>query len=317
VKDLSSDLKEIFISVVVLHKHVSADSAITELITLLSNNYSDYEVIIVSTHQDQNNLQNIQQTPGLRYLKLVGEVDDELAFAAGLENAIGDIVITTNLTSTPLNLINESIEKIDIDTPVILGKNSKPSPAFYQLSHKLFNIISTYTLGVKIPSGLTHFKAISRGALNIALSRKKLLSQLNLSIIQNASHYSYINYREDSQKSYISGLQKVLKLLVFNSTKLLRIFNLLGLGGGMMAFLISLYVFMVNLFKQEVMEGWTSLSLFISVQFCILFLVLFIYGEYMARLVDERWMSKEYDILFEKRGPTSTERLKWNVKSDS
>jgi hypothetical protein len=318
--DSDFNLKETFISIVLLHRNLSdSQKQCQELSDFLAKNYSDFEVLLISRNSDFANVDYIQDIPGMRFIKLVGEVSDSLSYAAGLENCIGDIAVTMELDDISLEEVKNCIEKLDDKTQAVFGRNQFLSNSFlYSGAYRIFNLLAKYTLGIEIPRGLTTFKVITRESLNIAFTRKKLLSQLDFCILQHIQEFVFYDYDcSSSKKNLVDGLRKAFDLLVFNSTALLRLFNLLGLAGGGVAFCISLYVFMINLLRDNVMEGWTSLSLFLSAQFCILFLILFVYGEYLARLVDERWMSQEYDILFDKRGPSATERMRWNIKMKS
>ena len=78
-----------------------------------------------------------------------------------------------------------------------------------------------------------------------------------------------------------------LSVLVHNSLVPLRIASALGLLGSALSLLYSLYVVAIYLFKQDVMPGWTTLSLAVSGLFGLAFLMLALMGEYLGRLLEE------------------------------
>jgi hypothetical protein len=119
------------------------------------------------------------------------------------------------------------------------------------------------------------------------------------------------------QKNLLFGFRKALSVLVFNSTVPLRIMNVLGLMGSLLGVMISLFSLLLKLFTDIPVPGWTSLSLFVSVEFSIMFLILFFYGEYMARLVDEQKAQREYNVEFEKHSSVMTNINRWNVTNES
>ena len=67
----------------------------------------------------------------------------------------------------------------------------------------------------------------------------------------------------------------------------LRLVSMCGLTGSFLSLLYSLYVVAIYLFKQDVMPGWTTLSLQVSGLFFLVFIMLTLIGEHLGRLLDE------------------------------
>ena len=108
-----------------------------------------------------------------------------------------------------------------------------------------------------------------------------------------------------------------LHLLVFNSTAPLRWMSGLGMAGSFLAFLVGAYGVLINIFQGHVVEGWTSLVLFMSFLFMLLFMILAFFGEYLGRLLDERGDQREYAVAFEKTSAVMVDPNRLNVLQDS
>ena len=66
------------------------------------------------------------------------------------------------------------------------------------------------------------------------------------------------------------------------------------------------FVFLVNVFKRQVAEGWTSLSVQMSGMFFFVFLNLVIISEYIAHIMQETQDRPLYNVLDDR---SSTVRL--------
>jgi ABC-type dipeptide/oligopeptide/nickel transport system permease subunit len=101
--------------------------------------------------------------------------------------------------------------------------------------------------------------------------------------------------------------------MVFNSTKPLRWISGLGVLGSMMAFSFSLYSLVIHYFKETVIEGWTTMVLFTSLLFMIMFIILAFLGEYLSRLLDDRNEQSDYTVSFEKNSSVMLNEKRENV----
>jgi hypothetical protein len=72
-----------------------------------------------------------------------------------------------------------------------------------------------------------------------------------------------------------------------------------------------------NLINDHVTEGWTTTILFISFLFAILFTILAFFGEYLARLLNDRSEHKDYTAVFEKNSSVMQEVNRHNVQFSS
>jgi hypothetical protein len=102
-------------------------------------------------------------------------------------------------------------------------------------------------------------------------------------------------------KNLVKGIRETLHHMVFNSTRPLRWMSVVGLIGSSVAMLFSIYSILINFLNDRVAEGWTTTILFMSFLFMLQFLMLSFFGEYLARLLDDRSEHREYNVIFEKK----------------
>jgi polyisoprenyl-phosphate glycosyltransferase len=95
------------------------------------------------------------------------------------------------------------------------------------------------------------------------------------------------------------GFRDAMRLLVFNSTVPLRYMSGVGILGSTLAFMGALYSILVCFFKHNTVEGWTSIVLLFSGLFCLMFIILAFFGEYLGRILDES-TEREYHVVFER-----------------
>ena len=321
--NFSASKRETFISIIITlnNEDILQPQKVFHLFDLIEKNFYDFEIIFI-THSDKfsQDIKNItKHIIGVRHISLCGEVSKNLMIAAGLENSIGDIVINLSLNQDPLRLVVESCKIIETKENTVVGRAKGENQFIYRLSSKIFKHFTKFILKYHLDEGVTSFFAIKRSELNQLLYRRKHLSQIYYNIARDRKEINYIDYSFESPpnpKRLINGFKEALNLLVLDSTKLLRLFNAAGLLGATFALFASLYVFIINLFKSNIAPGWTTTMLFISVQFCILFLVLFILGEYMARLINERWENREYEVANEVTSSVMLNTERWNVTNE-
>jgi len=253
---------------------------------------------------------------GIRLLTLNSSVSESLTFGAGLENSIGDYIITFNTHLDPLQLITSSVELMQNGSEVVIGRAKYQSSVLYRFLTVIFHKFISKIVGYGEPQSSTHFRALTRKSLNILLAKKRHIASflsLTSSIGLNTTVLDYKFNSKIARRDIKNRIVDLFNVLVLSSTNLLKAFSLLGFFSSIFALCISTYVFAIKVFSDNVIEGWSSLSLFVSIQFCLLFLILFIFGLYIARLIDERWEFSEYEVADERTSQVMFEGSRRNV----
>lgn len=316
-----------FVSVVLsVNQQVTGlDETLEQIQHELNTQYSDYEIVIMShgpfgISKIGNNADAIlQQIPSIRFIQLSGTVHDDVAWAAGLENAIGDFVVLFDHLTDPVSAIPGivSVCKSGIDVVVGVAKQQM-TPAY-----RLFRLLSDNVLKAidyHLPQNATKLRCLSRRAVNSVTSTGRFHHQFYLRIQKTgypSGVYSYeLRPKTSIKKSFWSGFRYLIRLMVFNSSRPLRWMSSIGMIGSFIAFIFAVYSVVVNFISGHVVEGWTTTILFMSLLFMLQFVMLAFFGEYMGRLLDDRSEQNDYSIVFEKNSAVMVNQDRVNVLSE-
>lgn len=111
----------------------------------------------------------------------------------------------------------------------------------------------------------------------------------------------------------MSSLGEAVTITVENSAHPLRLFSLLGLLLGALNLLYIFYVAAIYLLRDEVVEGWTTLSLQVSGLFMFVILMLSAMSEYIGRVLQNVQGKPAYHIRLEKSGPPALAEDELNI----
>lgn len=290
----------------------------------LSELCSDYEIILVDQNsQDRSRViveSLLSQINSIRLMGLSKRIDKDIALAAGLENAIGDFVILIDIRHDPVNIIPQAVQQCFKGNDIIIGVAKNPQTLCYRIIRPCINWILKRLLNYTLPQNATEFRCLSRRATNAVTRTGRFRHSLFIKISQtgySSSSIKYITKSSSIKRSISEGVPKAMRMLIYNSSKPLRWISILGCAGSFMASVFALYSLIIHFVKNQVAEGWTTLVLFMSSLFFMLFIVLSIFGEYLGRLLDGIHSPYEYDILFEKHSSVMQETNRYNVLDKS
>lgn len=317
---------ETFISIIlILDNHADQlEEYIQKVSSFLEPKYSDYEIVLIDQCSSDNTeivMSNaLGEYQSIRYLRLAQRVPDDVALAAGIENAIGDFVINLNIESDNCEVIDLLVDKAKSGTDIVVGTSTKVSSSIYKTIRKLSRRLLS-TIGYTLPENSTGTFCISRRAVNAITESGRFYCKLHMRMANIGYPVAPVEYEvtepSKAKKSILTGIQESLHHMVFNSTKPLRWMSFIGIVGSSFAMLFSAYSLIVNLLNDRVAEGWTTTILFMSFLFTLLFLMLSFFGEYLARLLDDRSEHKEYNVVFEKNSSVMLEENRNNVLFES
>lgn len=312
---------EYFISVVAIaYNNITiVETYLKDVYLLLDQHFTDFEILLIDHLADlpKDDLDNLlHNIPSIRYIKLSHETPDDVALAAGLENAIGDYVVLHSMIDDPVTCIIDVIKKALEGYDIVIGVSKQNQTVGYKLTRPLIKWMLKH-IGYDIPKNATGLRCLSRRAVNSVISTGRFHHQFYVRISKTGYPKTIYNYNQDNRVKFTRTLKKgvlqALHTMVFNSTKPLRWVSALGLLGSMMAFFFSVYSLIIRLFKDNIIEGWTTAVLFSSLLFMLLFIILAFIGEYMGRLLDDRSEQKDYNIACEKYSSVMLNRDRHNV----
>lgn len=293
--------KDVFVSVLAVYQDQAGvlPLFLAEAFAMLDANYTNFEIVLLdngsedSTPSDVKPLLNLYKC--VRYLRLTRPLVEEVALTAGLDTAIGDFVVTIHPDFDPVSDIPAMVDLCRAGNDVVLGRDRSPPRIgpVYRLARWGFRKMSRRFVKFDAESGLTSFRCLSRSAVNAVTrvrSRRRYLTVMlaEVGLVPVFHSYTRISRSGGSPRPRLIRAVRIgLSLLVHHSVAPLRFVSVLGLLGSMASLLYSLYVIGVYLFKQDVMQGWTTLSLQVSGLFVLVFLMLTLIGEYVNRMLDE------------------------------
>ena len=281
---------------------------VRETSQVLSTDFIYYEIVLIDNcSQDftDQKIVSLQATiPNLRLIRLSRKHDLETALAAGLENSLGDYAVIIDVNSDPPILIPKLIETAvqGSDVVIAIRKNRENQGIARRYLAIIFYKIASNLLGYSLQPNATHFRVLSRQVVNSLIrigNKNRYLKYLNALVGFKQTHVEYQKiYRSNCTKKdpgifrlIISGID----LIISNSPAPLRLASLLGFIASGVSLLYCCYVVAVTLIKQKIAEGWITTNLMTSAMFFLLFLILSILSEYIARILDE---TKDHPLYF-------------------
>jgi hypothetical protein len=231
---------ETFVSVVLILDDIVTDTFeeyLKELQLYLDQRYSDYEIMIIDQGSKPFPIsvkENILETiSSIRWISLSFPVAMDVALGAGIENAIGDLVLLLRPNIDPIRIIGDMIEESYRGHDVIIGIAEHPRTIGYKIVRTLGNKL-LHSINYHIPKNATPVRCLSRRAINTILRTGNFNHQFFIKVANTGyseKNYNYELLNRDTLKNrtLLSGISQSMKLMIFNSTKPLRWISLIGI----------------------------------------------------------------------------------------
>ena len=290
----------------------------------LDDHFSDYEIVLIDQCSEDGTAEQVdlllQEIPSVRFIELAGPVDMDVALAAGTENAIGDFVILLTPGVDPVECIYDIVQQCQRGYDIVVGVASQPQTLGYKVIRPWIQWV-LHKIGYDLPRNATTLRCLSRRAVNTVTETGRFHHQFFVRIAKMGYPWSTFSYSIKSetgvQRTLFKGIRQAIRLLVFNSTRPLRWMSGLGLLGSLMALVFASYSILIRFFKDDVIEGWTSMVFFMSLLFMLLFTILGFFGEYLGRLLDDRSEHRAYSVANETNSSVMLEEQRYNVLNES
>lgn len=291
---------------------------------------SDYEIVIVdngSTDQTSTILQQLTSESGeanLQVYTLADRVDDLTARWVGVENALGDIVISIDPRHGDIDHLELLAREAANGNDIVFTRRTFPRGRRIlprTLVYKAFGVATKVSTGLDLDSYSTSLIAISRKVVNYMLQFpdpqikfRNLPSttgfrRTSITIPQWRSNGKDIKLRE--------SLSRGIQLVTSSSEHPLRLTTSLSAFGAFASFAYSVYVVLIWAFKEDVAPGWVSLSMQQSGMFFLISLVLLVLSEYVLEISRKANSGPAYYIANELTSAKLTRKERLNVEVDS
>jgi glycosyltransferase involved in cell wall biosynthesis len=305
------------------------DAFIPEVMTALEDAYVHYELVLVDDGSTDATVERVRQMieryRNLRLIRLSRRFGQEIAISAGLDSVIGDFVVVMLPDSDPPALIVDMVERARQGAGIVFGvrRDRAGEPWLLRTGAGVFYWLARRVLRLDIPPNTTHFRVLSRQAVNALTQikdRSRYLHTLSsyVGYLNQAYPYDPVERRKHPRrKSLGEAVRLAVRISVANSTQPLRLASVVGLGASVANLLYMVYIAGVYFFKDEVAEGWVTSSAQAAAMFFFLFLILTVLCEYVGRLLDEVKGRPLYYVMEEHQGGVPVGDHERNVVSES
>lgn len=304
--------KQVFVSVVARIHNAEGfiEPTLGRLIEVMEQNFRFYEIVLVddaSTDATRAIVTEIQKRArNLQLYVLAPRRGDNIAMTAGLDHAIGDLIVTLDLRVDPPDLIPTMVERAVGGIEIVYGlpRERVESEGLYNRLFGWFIYAMSRLNHVDVPPAVSGYRLLSRTVLNFMLEATD--RHRTLILLPAISGYPHTTVKYERLVSY-GGRPRTRKRQTFikaldlafstSARPLLRVSTLMSLGISMVSLFYAVVVILVTVFKDDVARGWTSLSLQISGLFFLLCIVLAVLSEYMLQVLEATRGTAQYHIV--------------------
>lgn len=290
--------EQVFVSLVVYARNDEkyiADS-LKSFDYAMDNLFKNYEIILVNDCSDDNTLRiarnAIKDVKGdITILNLSRKHGIEHAMMAGINKSMGDFVyeIESVVIDYPLDIFSSlyktaTSEGFDI-VAASSGRVSFNSKVFYKLVNKLSYLNMSLTS--------ESVRLVSRRALNAMLNLKEKVRYRKALYEFTGYSKKVISYEPDisipinKKRLNRENISMALDVLVSFSNSGIKLAHYMSLLFFVFSLFMGGYALYNYLFNSYVVQGWTTIMIFISFAFAGLFFIVGIIGEYISRILVE------------------------------
>jgi glycosyltransferase involved in cell wall biosynthesis len=310
---------DLFVSIVaVVQDHAAIlPGFLDEVVNVLQRQCNHYEIVLVDDGATDESIAvlglMLKRHACVRLIRLSRRYGLDVATTAGIESTIGEYVVVLQPESDPPAEIERMVGMLQEGVDVIQGvaENEPKEGTIFRACQWTFHALCRRLLGAPVPSQTATFLGFSRRALNAITRVRHKHRPLALLGCRIGFPRKVLNYRKvyragapPRRRSLWQALDRGVATLVTNTVSPLRIITFVGCGAGLLNLLYCFYVIGINLFKREVAEGWTTLSLQISLMFLCVFVILASMAEYLSRVLEETKDQPLYHLLEEQGSAT-------------
>lgn len=319
----------VFLSLVcvVRNQAEQLEPMLTQISEKLSPLVSDYELIVVDNASTDNSISRLQALaseqglPNLQVYALTKEVDTDTASWVGLENALGDFVAVFNPAVDDLDFLPEMLAHAVSGSDVVFALNQQPYPRTlaYRLAFATFNILYKRLSGINLANEAPPYRVLSKRVVNFILQHPQpAITYRHLpatgGFAKTTLHYRSTLPETAKPRRLGHSVDRGMRLLVSTTRAPMRLVTTLSLFGAVANLLYSLYVLFIAFYKDNIAEGWISLSLQQSGMFFLISLVLLVLGEYILNMASLSNEGPLYHIAQEFTSARISRREKLNIQ---
>lgn len=301
---------DLFVSIVaVLDDRLrSAADFVTRAQQELSSRYTNYELVLVDNELLPSEVvalrELLTELPCIRIIRLARRFPTDTAIFAGLESAIGDVVVVVDPHTDPIDSIPKIVELNRAGNDIVQGVATMPGRGHGGFGRGLFFAYNRRFLKVDIPKNATNLIGLSRRAVNTLTNTSRNHRYLR-HLIRHVG-YRIVDFPYErlssprNQRGLWTGLRDAMEMVSSYSTHPLQMVTAVGVIAALCNLLYAVYVVIVKVVgANSVAEGWTTTSLQLSIMFFLISIIIAVQSEYIGRILVESRDEPSYFVLEE------------------
>ncbi len=266
---------------------------------VLAQTGASWEIIVVDDGSRDNTsvlMQSWTTNPGFRYVQLSRNFGKEPAITAGIEAAIGDVVILLDADlQHPPELLSKMLERwaVGVDMVYAVRANRDDESFTKRFGTQVFYSLLTGARGVRVPPHAGDFRLMDRSVVDALLrlpERNRFMKGLYAWVGFDSEPIEYVpdaRQHGESRFSTFKLLRLALTGLTAFTTWPLRAVSLFGFLVSMCSFTYGLYIVIEYLLFANPVDGWPTIVTILLFFSGINLISLGIVGEYIAGIFDE------------------------------
>lgn len=266
---------------------------------LSSASEHSYEFLFVNDGSTDNSIAVIKLLSGndsrVRYLDFSRNFGHQIALSAGLDYAMGDVVIIMDSDlQDPPELIIDMLAKYSEGYQVVYTRSIKREGETFlkKITSKLFYRLLKAITSTHIPIDTGDYRLIDRKIVEVLRNMPERHKFLRGQIAWIGFNQTCITFNREKRNSGSTGYtyRKMFRLAMDGITAFsdfpLRLASIMGFLVSVVAFMIMLYALWSKFILNNVVPGWTSLIMSVMFIGGIQLICLGLLGEYIGRMGD-------------------------------
>lgn len=261
----------------------------------------------------------LSEIPDVTVFCLSRVVDRDVAMLAGLENAIGDMIIVMEPDLQQAKSIPILVEAAAKGYDVVVGDaagRAEGREVYDFIARGFFKLYRRLT-GIDMRND-DQFRLLTRAVSNYVVQHEgteHMISALSLTAGFPVCRVSYdaAEAPARTRRSFASASNKAVRMLLSSSAAPIRAVSLVSFGAAILNLIYAIYVVGVLLFKKDVVAGWTTLSLQMSGMFFLFSLLFALVAEYILQIHDRSSNRPRYYLAQELRSNVMSRKERLNV----
>lgn len=302
--------KKISIIVSVYNEQDSLPFFYEELSSVLLDVELDKEIVFVNDGSTDDSLLFLQSLiicdKRVKIVNFSRNFGHEAAMLAGLDYCTGDMAVCMDADlQHPPHYIPVLIEKWEAGYDIVnmIREDREDGGIFRRLTSSVFYGLSNKMLNTKIEPNASDFFMMSRRVMDILKTQYRERTRFIRGFIQMIG-FNRTAVRFSAPKR-IAGESKYsfFKLLTLSFMAIstlskvpLKIALWCGICSGLFSVVVAIYSLFMWIVEKPV-SGYTTLVIFMSMMFCVNFIILGIVGQYIGNILDEAKQRPSYIVM--------------------